>query len=982
MVDAAARGVRSAGILILLAPLTACAVQHIRFTREGGNPPFATSEHSYPQDGFQHATDPDLLRIAFDRNGDVYPDPAEFPVNDALLARSQHSLRAYFAAHGQRYDPEEVAVGLARRIEAACAPGKSLLLIIHGANNSYPEARRSYELVSLRMRELSWSHDIVFLEVYWDALHGDPLSGWGPARETSKWVGLGLRRVLRHLPPSIPLRVLTHSRGASVISSALWDLHLDENREADARYRARQLAEPPPLLLRIRIGLLAPAMGGEDLVGIRGLERVIVGLNVDDPVLGKGIIPAAWFGDTRLGCSREAFDAVAKRLGDVARLIDLSSSEVHDFKDYLLRRPFAESFLPLLLGSEGEKAVDVSSGEPPRDATPVAFEVSSTRRELPVSQSPSTLTLIPGEEFRLLGARFLSDGLRSVTGLEVSRFSSTESNVAVRGFNDDASSLQGILGLLDGRQVNNEFFGGVVWDTLPVTLDDVDRVEVIRGPGSFVHGPNAMHGLVNIVTRSPMKYREDEVSLSGAAGSYGSTQSTLTIVKRDRTSALKVKMAWDDLDEFTPPHRNARDKAFSELRFEKWIDDTPVHAVEIAAGVNQQKFDTLISQFAGVPAVEFFNTAQESNAKVNYRWGDLKAQTTWTHFTAIAQPERIYTPFRVRNDMLDLDLQYSLHPLGGHTLTAGSGYRFASFESDIDDGGDAGLGWFFAEDQVTVGETLFVTVGGRLDWHSVAGMSASPRLASVWEFETGHFLRATAGTGFRNPSLRELFFDMPLTVAPGVTPAVRGNRDLRAEKMRSLELAYRWREKVSPTRAEVIAYYNLIDRVVEFHPSAYFPSPPFPPGTPSVIQPENSVNYEAYGLELELEHDLNRALTLFAGYAYAIRLHRDTGEASREAPRHKATGGVRVTLWGDLDAKLWALAFDDVEFHDAGAGASTGTVDSYVLLNGRISLRVLKGDTKGTVFLQAFNVFDHDHREHPEGDSYGAIVTGGFELTW
>lgn len=982
MVGFAARGARPAGILLILASMTACAVQHVHFTREGGNPPFEKTELSYPEDGFQNPLDPDLLRIAFDQNGDVYPDPSEIAIDDDLLAQSRHSLRAYFAAIGRSYDPEDVSRRLARRIETACTPGKTLLILIHGVNNSYPEAHRSYELVGLRIRELTQGQSIVFLEVYWDALHGDPLTSWGPARETSKWVGLGLRGILVHLPASIPVRVLAHSRGASVISAALWNVPLGENREADGRYRARQQAEPPPFLLRSRVGLLAPAMGEEDLVGTRGMERVIVGLNVDDPVLGKGIVPATWFGDTRLGCSREAFDAVAQRLGDVARLVDLSSSEVHDFKDYLLRRPFAESFLPLLLGTKAEEAVPVAYPEPPRAAAAAKFEVSSTRRELPVAQSPSTLTLIPGDEFRLLGARYLSDGLRSVTGLEVSRLSSTESNVAVRGFNDDASSLQGILGLLDGRQVNNEFLGSVVWDALPVSQDDVERVEVIRGPGSFVHGPNAMHGLVNIVTRSPMKYREDEVALSGAAGSYGSTQSNLTVVKRDPTSAIKVKMSWDDIDEFSSPHRNARDKVFTEVRFEKWIDDTPVHAIELTAGASQQKFDTLISQFAGVPAVEWFNSMRETYAKVNYRWGEFRAQTTWTHFVADADPEQIYSPFKVQNDMMDLDMQYSLQPIGGHTLTAGAGYRYSSYDTDIDPGGKAGLWWIFAEDQFTLGETLFVTFGGRLDRHTVAGLETSPRLAAVWECQTGHFLRATAGYGFRNPSLRELFFQLPLTVAPGVNPTLEGNRDLLPEKMRSVELAYRWRENGSPTRAEVIGYYNLIDRVVEFHPTAFFASPPFPPGTPSVLQPENSANYKAYGVELDLEHEFNHSFALFGGYAYGIRIHRETGEISHEAPRNKATGGVRVSLWDDLAAKLWVNYFDQVEFHDAVTGASTGVVPAYVLLSGRISLMVLKGDTKGTVYLQAFNMLDHVHREHPQGDPYGAIVTMGFELIW
>ena len=142
----AARRTRSAGPVLLLASLAACAVQHVRFTREGGNPPFAAAEQSYPQDGVQDPLHPDLLRISFDRHGDPYPDPLETQLDDVILARGGHSVRAYFESISQGYDPEAVARGLARRIEAACGAGESLVILIHGVNNSYPEARRFHDL--------------------------------------------------------------------------------------------------------------------------------------------------------------------------------------------------------------------------------------------------------------------------------------------------------------------------------------------------------------------------------------------------------------------------------------------------------------------------------------------------------------------------------------------------------------------------------------------------------------------------------------------------------------------------------------------------------------------------------------------------------------------------------------------------------------------------------------------------------------------
>ena len=131
-----------------------------------------------------------------------------------------------------------------------------------------------------------------------------------------------------------------------------------------------------------------------------------------------------------------------------------------------------------------------------------------------VSRYPSTVTVLTEEHIRLSGARYLSDVLRMVPGMEVIRTSSTDSNVSFRGYNDSSSAAQGILVYIDGRQANNEFYGNAFWDTLPVTLDQIVKIEVIRGPSSFLFGPNAMHGLVNIITKSPLQYEADYVSLS------------------------------------------------------------------------------------------------------------------------------------------------------------------------------------------------------------------------------------------------------------------------------------------------------------------------------------------------------------------------------------------------------------------------------------------------------------------------------------
>src|SRR4051812_23957432 len=96
-------------------------------------------------------------------------------------------------------------------------------------------------------------------------------------------------------------------------------------------------------------------------------------------------------------------------------------------------------------------------------------------------------------------------------GLEVEKISASESAISVRGYVGPSSATQGMLLVVDGRQAYNEFFGAPFWENIGVVLGEIKSIEVIRGPGSFLYGPNAMHGFVSITTMSPLDY---------AVGSY------------------------------------------------------------------------------------------------------------------------------------------------------------------------------------------------------------------------------------------------------------------------------------------------------------------------------------------------------------------------------------------------------------------------------------------------------------------------------
>lgn len=305
-------------VLATAAASVGCSYQLVGWTPGTANPPFAAAEEDLVRDGLVNAKEPGVVRT-------------------------------FLTADGPHVPAEKVV----EAIRAARA--RTLVILIHGCNNTYGEARRSYELA----RMLLPVKDVVVLEVYWDGGAGDPVALWAHARATSKWAGLGLRRVLNRLDPATEVRVLTHSRGAAVIASALWDLPLREGAKEDERFRAAQAVEAPPDLLRTRLAMIVPAMGEEDLEGCPrdGLDGLIVGVNEDDPAVGKGPLPASWFGSTRLGAERAPFYTHAGPAARRASLVDLGGSQAHDFKDYLLRRPLREEVFPRLFAGDGVAAV-------------------------------------------------------------------------------------------------------------------------------------------------------------------------------------------------------------------------------------------------------------------------------------------------------------------------------------------------------------------------------------------------------------------------------------------------------------------------------------------------------------------------------------------------------------------------------------------------------------------------------------------------
>lgn len=177
---------------------------------------------------------------------------------------------------------------------------------------------------------------------------------------------------------------------------------------------------------------------------------------------------------------------------------------------------------------------------------------SATGLPQKATEAPVDLEIITADEIRRSGAHDIPGVLRHVAGVDVLQFANDDADVSIRGY--DQADLPRLLVLIDGRQVYADFFGYTPWSTLPVELNEIRQIEVVKGPNSALFGFNAVGGVINIVTYSPLYDDVNIASLSG--GTQGSAEgSAVVTTKLGDQIGLRVGVGGRSNDDFSTPQR-------------------------------------------------------------------------------------------------------------------------------------------------------------------------------------------------------------------------------------------------------------------------------------------------------------------------------------------------------------------------------------------------------------------------------------------
>lgn len=632
--------------------------------------------------------------------------------------------------------------------------------------------------------------------------------------------------------------------------------------------------------------------------------------------------------------------------------------------------------------------------------------VAASRRAQNALDAPNAITIISGDEIRASGLQSLPEILRRVPGAEVMAMGLSSANVSFRGFNQRIANK--VLVLVDGRPEYQDFLGVTLWPNLPVGLEEIERVEVIRGPGSALYGANAMLGVVNIITRAPGTGPGAEVNAFAGNSNFLGGSFVASGGERVR---YRASFGYQQGDKYTRDFANDRPDVVSR------VDDpnlglrsaranlTAFYAfnkdfsLALSGGVNR-----LFTELYALGLLRnFYLDGLGGYAKADFTGGPVKLRFFWNHSNFDASPQ--YEPVGQRSLATSVDtnvfdaealFQKEFSLAGTHVVAIGLSGRLKrvkwGYIGPLTEEFHAAA---FIQDEWRILKPLSLIASYRIDRHPLLdqgkpGYAQSPRVSVVVRPFESHSFRASFATAFRAPTFLESYMNIR-TPVPGVNGAsvlTQGDRALRPERLISFELGYRGEVPQAGLTFDLAGYWNIVSDLIVL--SAVNPVPPteaFDPVTQSyLLGRSNFANdpqtYTARGGELGVTWNAFRGFDVRASVAIQSVVANGTVAVCgpcTQAPAGKFNAGFvyRTPVKVDLSADLSFVSATTWVEREPNAADPTqianlqNPLGAYTVINARVGYRLF--NDKVTVAVVGSQL-GPNHQEHPFGNSVNRRV--------
>ncbi|OGG52060.1 MAG: hypothetical protein A3F84_18360, partial [Candidatus Handelsmanbacteria bacterium RIFCSPLOWO2_12_FULL_64_10] len=582
---------------------------------------------------------------------------------------------------------------------------------------------------------------------------------------------------------------------------------------------------------------------------------------------------------------------------------------------------------------------------------------SVSKKEQRLSQTAAAVHVITQEDIRHSGLTSIPEALRLAPGLSVARVDGNKWAITARGFNWRWANK--LLVLIDGRSVYSPVNSGVYGELQDLLLEDLDRIEVIRGPGSTLWGANAVNGVINIITKHAGDTQGGMVIGGGGMEEWG-FGSLRYGGKLGGRGAYRLYTRYFDQDAFVDAlNRKSADfrRGFQGGFRAEWRPSGR-DRVELQgdlyngdAGERRNSVVALSPPFQR----EAEGDVRMSSVNAIARWGrtlsarsemNLQVRYDRNRYDNLIVGEHVNT--------FDLDFQHRFAAGGRQDVVWGLGYRFideafhGSFSVSFKpDRLRKDLFGAFAQDEIAVvKDRLRLTLGSKFERHEYTGLEVQPSARLLWTPHARHTAWAAASRAVRTPSDVQRGIQIPIAVFPGRGGSVSVLTLLGSPKARSENLlAYEFGYRLQPHRRlsiDVATFYNVYDHLSSTERGAPFQEEsPSPPHTVIPLRFDNLMYGKTYGVEIVANWQATDRWRLTGGYSgLRMRLHHRLPEGEADAKEDEGNDPARqMHLRSSLDLP------HGVEFNGAVyymGRLANQEVPSYTRLDLRLGWRPVK----------------------------------------
>ncbi len=598
---------------------------------------------------------------------------------------------------------------------------------------------------------------------------------------------------------------------------------------------------------------------------------------------------------------------------------------------------------------------------------------SVSRKKQNMADAAAAVYVINREDIRDSGASSVPELLRQVPGLNVAQVTSNRWAISARGFNGLFSNK--LLVQIDGRSIYSPTFSGVYWANLGLLLEDIERIEVIRGPGATLWGANAVNGIINIITRSAGDSSGGHVSVDVGDDEYrrGAVRYGFDVGTdiQGRISAQYIDFDSSSLYSYGVDAYDGERIKSASIRFDGVGGDNDAWTMQGSVFDGDQQM--LVAPYwteAFLPTVVWDDT-ESSGGNIMGSWQHncsdsnsftLKGYVDYVNRDTIIFDERHYT--------LDIDFQHQFQLCEGNNIVWGAGFRLIDSNYDStymarfsSDDYTNRLYSGFVQDEITlVADKVWLTLGCKVEHNDYTDFEVQPSVRLMWKVAPDHRVWAAVSRAVRTPNRFErstyLVFKM-MDVYPYSKMHVQGSNDFESENVMAYEAGYRYvgNEQFS---FDLAAFYNDYDDLRCYRDNGH--------GAINIV---NDIDASGYGFEVSTRWQPLPWMDSEFNYTY-LRIsthakHYPPGDFSVSAivdehssPRHQLALMTHIDLGNSVRLNLAGRYVSGLDVASPTAFYNDVIIQSYYALDANICWQV---NDAVAVQISGKNLLDSKHLE-------------------